>query len=82
MKTISLEEVIPSWIEIVHGNHIRAYINTPDNGDPSEPSATYPLKIAVGNNETELLERIIAYLESDVSNLKRNLKTFQPEAVR
>ena len=62
---MNLEAILPAYIEITHGNHIRAYIYTP-------PEDAYPLKIAVENNETEMLKSIIAYLEKDVANLKRH----------
>lgn len=78
---LELEDIIPTYIEIVHGSCIKAFIHTQDNGDPSEPT-TFPRKIASAITEKEMLERIIAFLESDLSNLKRHLKTFQPEAVR
>lgn len=75
MQTESLEEMVPSWIEIVYGSYITAFIHTQDNGDPSEPT-TFPRKIASAITEKEMLERIIAFLESDLSNLKRHLKKF------
>jgi len=62
---MNLEAILPAYIEITHGNHIRAYIYTP-------PEDAYPLKIAVENNEREMLNSIISYLEKDVANLKRH----------
>jgi hypothetical protein len=61
----TLEEIIPPYLEIVRGNHIKAYAKNEKSG----------FQIASAITDSEMLGKIISYLESNVENLKRHQKT-------
>jgi len=71
---LELEEIIPPYIQIERNQHTETFT--------SFKAFECGLQIAGAKSESEMLERIIDCLESDLSNLNRHLKTFKPEAVR
>ena len=69
---LTLEEIIPPYIEVTRGNHIKAYLKNAT----ADFLTIYPEKIASSISEGEMLDKIISYLERDVENLKRHRENF------